>query len=498
MTILLSTLNARYTHASLGLRYLLANMGGLQEVTHLHEFVIGAKTADVVEKLLAHEPRIIGFGVYIWNVEETTKVVAMLKRVAPEVAIVLGGPEVSYEPGEQQIVRLADYLVTGWGDVTFPQLCRQILNGPKPLMKIHAGAQPPLSDIALPYRLYTGEDIAHRTLYVEASRGCPFKCEFCLSSLDKTAWPFDLDAFLAELEELHARGARLFKFVDRTFNLNIKSSLKIMQFFLDKLEANPEDPVFAHFEVVPDHLPDALKDAITRFPPGTLQFEIGIQSFNPEVQTLVSRKQNNEKAADNIRWLCVHSHAHLHVDLIAGLPGEDIDSFARGFDKLYALNPHEIQFGILKRLRGTPIIRHTETYRMVFDPHPPYTILATDRIDFATMQRLVRFARYWDLIANSGRFVHTLPLVLRDTPFANFMALSDWLYANTDATHRIALDRLAGLVMEWLRSRGTEDGIVAAAMESDYAGQVSKPPAKSKGTKKAAAAPERQARHLAA
>ncbi|MEN3292361.1 MAG: hypothetical protein V7642_1614, partial [Burkholderiales bacterium] len=268
--------------------------------------------------------------------------------------------------------------------------------------------------------------------------------------------------------------------------------------FLDKLEANPEDPVFAHFEVVPDHLPDALKDAITRFPPGTLQFEIGIQSFNPEVQTLVSRKQNNEKAADNIRWLCVHSHAHLHVDLIAGLPGEDIDSFARGFDKLYALNPHEIQFGILKRLRGTPIIRHTETYRMVFDPHPPYTILATDRIDFATMQRLVRFARYWDLIANSGRFVHTLPLILRDTPFANFMALSDWLYANTDATHRIALDRLAGLVMEWLRSRGTEDGIVAAAMESDYAGQVSKPPAKSKGTKKAAAAPERQARHLAA
>jgi radical SAM superfamily enzyme YgiQ (UPF0313 family) len=500
MTILLSTLNARYTHASLGLRYLLANMGDLQDVTQLHEFVIGAKNTDVVEKLLAHKPRIIGFGVYIWNVEETTKVVAMLKRVAPEVVIVLGGPEVSYEPGEQQIVQLADYLVTGWGDVTFPQLCRQILNGPKPLMKIHAGVQPPLTDIALPYKLYTDEDIAHRTLYVEASRGCPFKCEFCLSSLDKTAWPFELDAFLAELEALHARGARLFKFVDRTFNLNVKSSLKIMQFFLDKLEANPDDPVFAHFEVVPDHLPDALKDAITRFPPGTLQFEIGIQSFNPEVQALVSRKQNNDKAAENIQWLCEHSHAHLHVDLIAGLPGEDIDSFALGFDKLYALRPHEIQFGILKRLRGTPIIRHTQTYRMVFDPHPPYTILATDRIDFVTMQRLVRFARYWDLIANSGRFAHTLPLILGDTPFANFMALSDWLYTKMDATHRIALDRLAALVMAWLQSRGTKEDAAAAAMESDYAGQVNKKPtARSKASKKtAAAAPERQARHLAA
>ena len=233
MTILLSTLNARYAHASLGLRYLLANMGDLQNDSKLLEFVIGTKTTEIVEKLLTHKPRIIGFGVYIWNTEETTKVVAMLKRVAPEVVIVLGGPEVSYEPAEQQIVQQADYLITGWGDVTFPQLCRQILHGPKPLMKIHAGVQAPLADLAMPYALYTDEDIAHRTLYVEASRGCPFKCEFCLSALDKTAWPFDLNGILAELETLHARGARLFKFVDRTFNLNIKSSLRIMQFFLD-------------------------------------------------------------------------------------------------------------------------------------------------------------------------------------------------------------------------------------------------------------------------
>ena len=501
MTIVLSTLNARYAHASLGLRYLLANMGDLQQETRLQEFVIGAKTTDIVERLLAHKPRIVGFGVYIWNVEETTRVVALLKRVAPEVTIVLGGPEVSYEPEEQRIVQLADYLVTGWGDVTFPQLCRQILRGPKPLMKIHAGMQPLLAELELPYRHYTDDDIAHRTLYVEASRGCPFKCEFCLSSLDKTAWPFDLDAFLGELEALHARGARLYKFVDRTFNLNIKSSLKIMQFFLDKLELAPDDQVYAHFEVVPDHLPDALKEAIAKFPSGTLQFEIGIQSFNPEVQTLVSRRQNNEKAADNIRWLCEHSQAHLHVDLIAGLPGEDLDSFARGFDRLVALRPHEIQFGILKRLRGTPIIRHTEAYKMVFDPYPPYAILATDRIDFGTMQRLTRFARYWDLIANSGRFAHTLPMILGDTPFANFFALSDWLYARTDATHRIALERLATLVAQWLRSEGHLPEVVAAALERDYAGQINKPHSKaatSKRDKTESALPQRQARHMAA
>jgi radical SAM superfamily enzyme YgiQ (UPF0313 family) len=490
MTITLSTLNARYTHASLGLRYLLANMAELTGQTQIQEFVIGAKTTEIVERLLAKQPRIIGFGVYIWNVEETTRVVAMLKRVAPQVTVVLGGPEVSHETALQEIVRLADYVVTGWGEVTFTALCRQILDGPQPLMKVHAGVQPPLAELQLPYALYSDHDIAHRTLYVEASRGCPFKCEFCLSALDKTAWPFALDTFLAEMEALHARGARLFKFVDRTFNLNIKTSLKIMQFFLDKLAANPDDPVYAHFELVPDHLPDALKEGIAKFPPGALQFEIGIQSFNPEVQALVSRRQDNAKAAENIRWLCEHSHAHLHVDLIAGLPGEDVASFARGFNQLVALQPHEIQFGILKRLRGTPIIRHTETFGMVFDPYPPYTILATDKIDFGTMLRLVRFARYWDLVANSGRFGHTIGTMLGDAPFENFMAFSDWMYGQTDATHRIALDRLAALVTRWLQVQGMAPAAAAALVARDYAGKLD-------GAVKAAA-PQRQARHLAA
>lgn len=467
MSIILSTLNARYSHTALGLRYLLANMNELQPQTQIQEFVIGVRAADVVEKLLAHQPRVIGFGVYIWNVDALTHIVALLKRVAPEVVIVLGGPEVSYETADQRIVALADYVITGWGDTTFPRLCREILHGPKPLMKVHTGEQAPLDTITLPYRHYTDEDIAQRTVYVEASRGCPFKCEFCLSALDKSAWPFPLDPLLAALEQLYTRGARVFKFVDRTFNLNIKNSLRVLEFFLDKLDQYPDDPVFAHFELVPDHLPEALKENLCRFPPGTLQFEIGIQTFNPAVQAAISRKQNNSNAIANLRWLREHTQAHLHVDLIAGLPGEDIDSFARGFDQLVALQPHEIQFGILKRLRGTPIIRHTDAFGLVFDPAPPYPILATDRIDFQTMQRLVRFARYWDLVANSGRFAAMIPALLGDAPFRRFLAFSDWLYANTDATHRIAPDRLGRLLNVWLEMQPVAACAAPAVVSSD-------------------------------
>ena len=168
---------------------------------------------------------------------QTCALVKLLKTQRPDIKIILGGPEVSHETLEQEIVHLSDHVITGWGDVSFPKLCQALIHGPKPLMKVIAGEQPPLSEIALPYDLYTDDDLAHRLLYVEASRGCPFKCEFCLSSLDKTAWAFDLELFLGELETLYARGARNFKFVDRTFNLKIDASVRILQFFLDRFSS---------------------------------------------------------------------------------------------------------------------------------------------------------------------------------------------------------------------------------------------------------------------
>lgn len=454
--IIITTLNARYNHASLGLRYLAANMRGLSERTDIKEFTIDERPMDIVERLLDPAPRIVGLGIYIWNVEQSSKVIALLKSVAPGIAVVIGGPEVSYEQEQQAIVELADYTITGMADLAFTALCEKLLGGEAPRQKILTALNPKLEELQLPYTYYTDHDISTRFVYVEASRGCPFKCEFCLSALDKTAWPFNLDRFLAEIDALYRRGARHFRFVDRTFNLKIKAGVRILEFFLERMDQQ----LFIHFEIVPDHLPQQLKSLIERFPPGSLQFEVGIQTLNPVVQDLISRKQNNDKAAENLAWLRRHTQAHLHVDLIFGLPGEDLASFARGFDRLVDLAPHEIQLGILKRLRGSPIIRHSGSCNMRFNPSPPYNILSTQWIDFQTMQRVNRFARYWDLIANSGRFKHSLPLILADSPFDRFLRLSDWIYATTRQTHRIALHKLFDLIYTGL----TEELDVAAEL----------------------------------
>ena len=468
--IVLATLNARWTHAALGLRYLMANLGDLQARACIEEFTLNTPLQDVVDRLLAHRPRVLGLGIYIWNVARSTELIPLLRQADPHLKIVLGGPEVSHETQEQAIVAMADHVITGPGDISFAVLARQLLEGPRPLNKVIAGSQPELSDIALPYGLYTDTDIAHRHLYVEASRGCPFKCEFCLSALDKTAWPFPLPAVLNELTQLYDRGARRFRFVDRTFNLKPATSRAILAFFLERIERSPTDPVFAHFELVPDHLPDVLKEVILRFPAGALQFEIGIQTWNPQVQARISRRQDNDQAIANLQWLRTQTQAHLHVDLIAGLPGEDLDSFAAGFDRLRALNPHEIQVGVLKRLRGAPIARHTLEHGMRYATEAPYEVRETSAMSAHDLIRIRRFARYWDLYGNSGRFTRTLPALLSEHPFARFMAFSDWLHARTAATHRIALETQMELLHDWLvETDGQRADQVGVMLQQDYA-----------------------------
>jgi radical SAM superfamily enzyme YgiQ (UPF0313 family) len=488
--IVLATLNAKYIHASFGLRYLLANLGPLRARGRVAEFDINQRPLEIAESLLAQGPIIIGFGVYIWNVAETAEVIAILKRVRPEIIIILGGPEVSYEIDQQVIVQLADYIITGEADLKFAEVCGQILSGQPPKGKEIPAGLPDFGQLKLPYELYNEQDIAHRVIYVEASRGCPFSCEFCLSSLDIPVRQVPLEKLLPELQQLLDRGVKHFKFVDRTFNLNLGTSRALLQFFLERYQPGH----FFHFEMIPDRLPEALREIISKFPAGALQFEVGIQSFNEEVCRLISRRQDTGKLEDNLRFLRERTGVHVHADLIFGLPGEPLESFAAGFDRLVGLKPQEIQVGILKRLRGTPIKRHDDEWQMVYHSHPPYEVLQNKLIDFGTVQKMHRFARFWDLIGNSGNFTETTPLLwaaneaLPETskdldeglhcslspgervrvrgsaslptnsgaatsagsPFWSFIRWSEWAYAQLGRTDSIALVRLTELLFRFL------------------------------------------------
>lgn len=465
MSIILTTLNARYIHTAMGLRYLYANMGALQKQTEIAEFTIQQRPSDVAEKILALKPRIVGLAVYIWNVELMTELAAILKLAQPELTVVVGGPEVSFEADQQLITQYADYVVSGAADHHFRQLCESILAGEPPKNKFQTPLPVELPSLVSPYAFYSEDDIAHRIIYVEASRGCPFKCSFCLSALDKTAVSFNIDQFLDDMAMLYEKGVRHFKFVDRTFNLKVEQCQRILDFFYARLTSG----LFLHFELIPDRLPEKLKAAIQRFPRGVIQFEIGVQSFNSETQNIISRKQDDLKTEQNLRWICNETGAHIHSDLIFGLPGEDLESFAKGFDRLVAMGPHEIQLGILKRLRGTPITRLDEQYQMRYNPLPPYQIISHQLVDFETMQRVVRFARYWDMVANSGRFAKSVQLLLAETPFSRFMQLSDWLYLTTSQTHGIALKKLFDLLFQGMtETLHLDETKVRALLSEDY------------------------------
>jgi radical SAM superfamily enzyme YgiQ (UPF0313 family) len=464
--ILLVGLNARFRHTSFGLRCLQANLGELQTRSMLLEATINDRPVDVLEKILAEKPLIVGFGVYIWNLLEALDLLRMLRRVAPEIKIVVGGPEVSHELEGQPILDCVDYVVCGEGEQAFKNLCEQLLSGQEPALKVIPGGSPPMSEIASAYHLYSESDLAQRVVYVEASRGCPFRCEFCLSSLDKKVREVPLELFLQQMEELLDRGAKDFKFIDRTFNLSMPFALGILDFFYARLRPG----LSLHFEMVPERLPEKLLHALARFPSGVVQLEVGVQTFNEEVARLISRPLKTQKIASNLKALHQETSVHMHVDLIAGLPGEDIEGFGLGFDRLQALGPHEIQLGILKRLKGTPISRHSEKFAMVYNDAPPFEVLKTGALSFEQLQELKRFARFWDLLVNNGQLPASSPLIWRQqaSVFSAFREFAGWLFKRAGRSNKISLIKLAEYLLDFLiECRGLSEAEVGPLLVAD-------------------------------
>lgn len=459
-TILLTTLNARYAHTALGLRYLYANLQELQPMAKIVEFTMNEQIQSIAEGLLIHSPRIIGIGVYIWNASQCAELIQTLKKVSPDTIIVLGGPEAGYLPHRVDLSK-ADYIISGEGEVAFYELCKNILAGDAPQERFIKAPLPDLKSIHLPYSAYSDEDVEHRYIYVEASRGCPFECEFCLSSIDEKVRNFPLDQLLEEFEILWQRGARSFKFIDRTFNLNMTFANRLLDFFLSK-----EPPYFAHFEVIPDHFPDVLKEKISRFPAGSLQLEIGIQTLDPLIAKGINRPLKVEKIVDNLRFLENETRAHMHLDLIVGLPGESIEGFGRNLDTLVSLTHSEIQIGILKNLSGTTLSRHDKEHGMVYSDTPPYDILQNKLLSFVQIQKMKRFARFWDIFYNSGSFNKTVPLLWSEGKvFEGFYTFSEWIFDQTLSTWKISLDRQIALLHTYLCLHHDKEVVEAALID---------------------------------
>lgn len=445
-TIILATINARYSHTSFGLRYLKANLHEFEENCEILEFSHDLTVQEVAEAIISYRPKVVGLSCYIWNIEDQLRVAEIIKAILPETLLIFGGPEVSYEYDE--FLPFCDYLIKGEGEYALYHLLQAWQKNQLPADKVLEEPICDLTTLKLPYYLYSDEDIAHRLIYVEATRGCPFTCEFCLSSLSRGVREFNLDSFLLEMDILVKRGVKQFKFVDRTFNLKFANVKQILEFF----KARWQEGMILHFEIFPDKLSPQMLQEIKNFPAGGLHLEAGVQSFYEPSLQAISRKQDEAKTIANLKFISEQTGAAVHSDLVAGLPQSTFATFAEDFDKLFASRPAELQIGILKRLRGAPIDRHTQDFKMIYSKYPPYEVMQTSTMSYDELQQIKRLARYFDIFYNAGNFrTETKNL----TTFADWLGFSNYIWTNYRQTHKISLKRQAEILQDYLHARRT-------------------------------------------
>ena len=463
--ILLVTFTAKYIHSAFGLRYLMANLGELEERTKIVEFDIRKQPVDSAEELLRFKPKVVCFSVHIWNIYQTRATARLLKKVDENIKIVVGGPEVSYELDEEPLALIADVIVCGEADLALKPICEGLLSG-MAQEKIVRPTLPSLEEIALPYRYYSDEDIAHRITYVESSRGCPFRCAYCMSALDTKVRLFPLDRLLPAFKELMERGARHFKFVDRSFNVMVDHAISVLSFFKE----NYVEGLVLHIELVPTALPPSLQELLMEFPDGALHIEVGVQTFDEEVGRRVGRTFDSHVVSEALSFLCRETGADVHADLIVGLPGETEASFAKGFDELMALAPSEVQVGILKRLRGAPLARRAKEWGLSFSDLSPYEVIETRELTFFSLQRLKRFGRFVELLHNRGKLAETVGLLLIEgSPYKTFSKVNEYFYERFSRAHDISLENMARALADFLVEEcGQDEDDVLALLRNDF------------------------------
>ncbi|WP_243298325.1 B12-binding domain-containing radical SAM protein [Bacillus litorisediminis] len=435
MKTVLASLNAKYIHTNLAIRYLKAYAAPEFDI-ELAEYTIKDPEMNIVTDLYNRKPDIIGFSCYIWNIEETIRVVKMLKKINPHLFIVLGGPEVTYDVPEW-LERLpeVDVIALGEGEETFKQLLEALNRGDSldtvfgiayinEEGKLKVNPQRNKLDLrSLPSPFRFKEDIPHlskRVTYIETSRGCPFSCQFCLSSIEVGVRYFDREKIKADIRYLMENGAKTIKFVDRTFNISRSYAMEMFQFLID--EHRP-GTVF-QFEITGDIMRPEVIDFLNKeAPPGLFRFEIGVQSTNDHTNELVKRRQNFEKLTRTVTMVKQGGKIDQHLDLIAGLPEENYDSFRNTFNDVFALRPEELQLGFLKLLRGTGLRQDAKKYGYVYMEHAPYEMLSNKVLSFAEIIKIKQvedvLEKYW----NDHRMDLTIEYLVQhvyETPFDFF------------------------------------------------------------------------------
>ncbi|WP_026690326.1 B12-binding domain-containing radical SAM protein [Alteribacter aurantiacus] len=434
MNVVLTTLNAKYIHTCLALR-LLKKYAEPDFQTTISEYTIKDPVMNIVSDLYSKKPDVIGFSCYIWNIEQTIQVIKMIKKVLPDTHIILGGPEVSYDT-KQWLERVpeVDFIVIGEGEETFKHLLQEIEAGKNGYhfvfglgyrkdqdVVINPGrGKLALDSIPSPYRLDEDRDsLGKRVVYFETSRGCPFSCQFCLSSIEVGVRYFNIEQVKEDLLYLIENGAKMIKFIDRTFNIKRDYALEMFDFLI-KNHGGCE----FQFEITADIMrPEVLEFLNEHAPPGVFRFEIGVQSTNDATNDLIKRRQNFKKLARTVTLVKEGQKIDQHLDLIAGLPEEDYNSFKQTFNDVFALRPEELQLGFLKMLRGTGMRAMAEKFEYQFMDDAPYEILSNNILSFDDIVKMKRvediLEKYW----NDHRMDNTMEFLVEktfDTPFDFF------------------------------------------------------------------------------
>lgn len=470
MRTLLTTLHSKYIHASLALPCLAAFCAEDCGELLIREFTVHEPKEVLLAQIVACDADVVAFSVYLWNRVATLELVACLKQVNPALKIVLGGPEVSFEDAGFFDRVPVDVLICGEGEIPLRHLlCAwqagvepQLLPGLRTKQQSQPNGQSLLTDLDQLPSPFANRlvDLTRGLVYYESSRGCPYDCSFCMSALDAQVRSFSLPRIFADLQLLLDQHVKQIKFVDRTFNFDNQRSREIFRFILQHNRSS-----HFHFEIGAHLLDVATLQLLATVPPGVFQFEIGVQSSLPETLARVSRRASLDRLAENVRQLSSVGNIRLHLDLIAGLPGENYRQFLQSLDWTAALAPQHLQIEPVKLLPGAPLRQQAELLALRFDPNPPYSILHSTDLDYAELERLRGIGRLLDLLMNSGRFAFLLPQL--SAQFASLSAaLEDldcyWrkadLYRGTRSLRELYLRMdeyltcgFSGLVLERLR-----------------------------------------------